>query len=228
MSEELKPMDEIRAYMREREQSTAEQVLSEKTAKEKPETQAVVAVEETKKAISDLSVADIKIKIDENRSMEEQAEDIVGAMATANAVQDKETARELTEMKSEELLAKAETKKKQAQTEETKAEVAKQEANRTKNEAVLQTFGINKHLPDWLLKIMVVLFSPVYVLLTILIGIPCGFVKVIIDNIDNILVRYETADDKNRPKIKATIWILLILGILAGVAFIVLTALGKI
>ena len=228
MSEELKPMDEIRAYMREHEQSTAEQVLSEKTAKEKPETQAVVMVEETKKAISDLSVADIKIKIDENKSMEEQAEDIVGAMATANAVQDKETARELTEMKSEELLAKAETKKKQEQTEETKAEVAKQEANRTKNEAVLQTFGINKHLPDWLLKIMVVLFSPVYVLLTILIGIPCGFVKVIIDNIDNILVRYETADDKNRPKIKATIWILLILGILAGVAFIVLKALGKI
>ena len=63
-----------------------------------------------------------------------------------------------TEKKSEELKAKAETKRIQASTEETNAVVSQQEANRIKNEAVLQTFGINKHLPDWLLKIMVFLF----------------------------------------------------------------------
>ena len=227
MSEKPMPMDEIRAYVKEHEQSTAQEETTRETAKETPKTQ-VVALDETKKAITDLSVSDIKMKIDESKSMEQQAEDIVGAMATAKAVQDEQTAKELTEKKSEELLAKAEAKKKQAQTAETKAEVEKQEANRSKNEAVLQTFGINKHLPDWLLKIMVVLFSPIYIVLTIVIGVPCGVVKVLIDNIDNILVRYENADDKNRPKIKVTVWVLLVLLVLASISLIILKSIGKI
>ena len=228
MSEKPMSMDDIRAYVKEHEQSTAQEETTKKTSKETPKTKAVVAIDETKKAITDLSVSDIKMRIDENKSMEQQAEDIVGAMATAKAVQDEQTAKELTEKKSEELLAKAEAKKKQAQTAETKAEVEKQEANRSKNEAVLQTFGINKHLPDWLLKIMVVLFSPIYIVLTIGIGVPCGVVKVLIDNIDNILVRYENADDKNRPKIKVTVWVLLVLLVLGSIALIILNCLGKI
>lgn len=228
MNEKLKSMDEIRAYMKEREQSTDQEEKTKETVKETIKTKSVVAVDESKKPITDLSVSDIKMKIDENKSMEQQAEDIVGAMATAKAVQDEKTAKELTEKKSEELLAKAEAKKKQAQTAETKAQVEKQEANRSKNEAVLQTFGINKHLPDWLLWIMVVIFSPIYIALTIIIGVPCGVIKVFIDDIDNILVRYERADEKNKPKIKVTVWIFLVFLVLAGISLVVLKCIGKI
>ena len=202
MNEELTPMDEIRAY-----------VESKKDEPAKEETTAVAEVKEGK-SITELSANDIKIKLDESKSMEAQAEDVVGAIATAKAVQDENVAKELSDKKAEELIAKAEAKKKAAQTAETKAEVEKQEANRRKNEAVLQTFGINKHLPDWLLNVMVLLFSPIYIVLTIIIGIPCGVVKVLIDDIDNILVTYENAEAQGKRKIKATVWLLLILALI--------------
>ena len=53
----------------------------------------------TQKAISQVGVEDIQLTLDKTRSLEEQANDIVGAMATARAVQDEETAEELAEFK---------------------------------------------------------------------------------------------------------------------------------
>ena len=162
------------------------------------------------KSITELSAKDITYKVDTEKSFEQQAEDIVGAMATAKAVSDKTTAEDIAEKKSQELKTKAETKLKDAQTQDIKATTEMQEAKRQKYEAVLETFGIKKHLPDYLLQIMVWLFTPIYIVLAIIIGIPCGVIKVLIDNIDNILVRYEKAETTNKPKIKVTIWILLI------------------
>ena len=216
MDEKEMSMDEIRAY-----------VESRKDEPTKEETTAIAEVKEGK-SITELSANDIKIRIDENKSMEAQAEDVVGAIAIAKAVQDENVAKELSDKKAEELIAKAEAKKKEAQTAETKAEVEKQEANRRKNEAVLQTFGINKHLPDWLLQVMVLIFSPIYIGLTVLIGIPCGVVKVLIDDIDNILLTYENAESQGKRKIKATVWITLILVILGITAFVLLKIFEKI
>jgi hypothetical protein len=68
---------------------------------------------------------------------------------------------------------------------------------------------------------MVFIFSPVYVVLTVIIGVPCGVVKVLIDNIDNILVRYESAEETNKPKIKVTVWIVLV-GLILGITALVL------
>ena len=181
-----------------------------------------------RKSLSDIDVDDIKLTLDHSKSYEEQAEDVISAMATASAVQDIKTAQNIADKKAEELKAKADEKLKKAQTNQTNAEVANQEANRQKNEAVLSTFGITKHLPDWLLKIMVVLFSPIYIVLTIVIGIPCGVVKVLIDNIDNILVRYENAKTTFKPKIKVTVWIVLVLAVLGGIALTVLKVTGNI
>lgn len=194
---------------------------------EKVEEKHELQIEETK-SLNEVNVGDIQFKLNTNKSYEEQAEDVVGAMATASAVKDEETAKDIAGKKAEELKAKASKKLKQAQAEELGAEADKQEAERKKNEAVLLTFGITKHLPDWLLKIMVVIFSPIFVLLTIIIGVPCGIVKVLIDNIDNILVRYEKADATNKPKIKVTVWIVLMGLLVCIVAFVVLKATGVI
>lgn len=209
-------MEEIRAYV-EKQKEESQENKEDKTA-------SVVEVREERKSITEISAKDIKVKFDDSKSMEEQAEDVVGAMATANAVQDEQTAKALTDKKAEELLAKAETKKKEAKTAETEAEVRQQEANRSKYEAVLQTFCINKHLPDWLLKIMVIIFSPIFIALSLVIGIPCGAVKVLIDNIDNILVTYENAESKGKRKIKATVWIAIIIAVLVATAITVLKA----
>lgn len=219
MNEPLKSLDEIKRLMDEKDK--AEQ---EHESLETEQNNAVLAVENECKAITEISANDIKLKIDESKSMEQQAEDVVGAMATAKAVQDEETAKALTDKKAEELLAKAEAKKKEAKTAETKAEVKLQEANRSKNEAVLQTFGINKHLPDWLLKIMVVLFAPIYIVLSFIIGVPCGVIKFLIDDIDNILVTYENAEAQGKRKIKVTVWIAFISMLVVAIGYIVLKA----
>ena len=182
--------------------------------------------EASTKAITDLSAKDIMVTIDKTKSLEDQAEDLVGAMATAKAVNDGKTAEDIAQKKSEELKTKAEIKLKDAQTKDIKATTEMQEAKRQKYEAVLETFGIKKHLPDYLLHIMVWLFTPIYILLTIAIGIPCGLVKVLIDNIDNILVRYENSETKNKPKIKVTVWIMLIVAIAIVVTIIILNLIG--
>ena len=44
--------------------------------------------EEKKKSIDKISVGDIKIKLDDKKSIESQAEDVVGAMVTASAIND--------------------------------------------------------------------------------------------------------------------------------------------
>lgn len=209
------PMDEIRAYMKEREQSTAKEETTQQMANETHKTQAVVAVDETKKAITDLSVSDIKMRIDENKSMEQQAEDIVGAMATAKAVQDEQTAKELTEKKSEELLAKAEAKKKQAEAESIRAETDKQIEQRKLYEAVLEHFGVKKHLPFWLMIILTTVLSPLYIVMVIAIGTPFAVGKTVMDGLDSLVCRYEAVDEKCKPRIRKSIVVLLIaLGVL--------------
>lgn len=180
------------------------------------------------KSIDDFSVTDIKMTLDTKKSYEDQAADVVGAMATARAVQDEKVAQELSDRKADELKARASQKAKKAAAEEINAETDKQEAERKLYEAVLETFGIKKHLPKWLMHIMVMIFTPVYVVLSLFIGVPCGCVKTIIDNIDNIICRYESADQTSKPKIKVTIIILFVVIILAAAALITLACLNKI
>lgn len=222
MNEKLTPMDEIRAYMKEREQSTAQEETKQEPAKETPKIQAVVAVDETKKSITDLSVSDIKMHIDENKSMEQQAEDIVGAMATAKAVQDEHTAKELTEKKSEELLAKAEAKKKKAEAESIKAETDKQIEQRKLYEAVLEHFGVKKHLPFWLMVILTTVLSPLYVVMVIFIGTPFAVGKTVMDGLDSLVCRYEAVDEKCKPRIRKSILVLLIVLVVGAICLTIL------
>ena len=175
-----------------------------------------------KKSITDLSANDITVAIDHSKSMEQQAEDIVGAMATARAVEDEQTAKELTENKAEELKAKAKAKEKKAETERVRATTEQQKAQREHYEAVLETFGIFKHLPKWLMVALVFIFSPIYIFLNVLIGIPCGFVKVLIINIDGILTRFEEANETRKPKIRLTVWLILGIVIVGIIGYIVL------
>lgn len=179
--------------------------------------------ESERKSITDLSAQDIKMSIDPTKSVAEQAEDVVSAIATARAVSSAETANEITDNKAKELRVKAQTKEKQAETESIRATTEHQKAERDRYEAVLETFGVFKHLPSWLMKILVFIFSPIYIAMNILIGVPCGFVKVLIANVDCIFTRYDDADDKRKPKIRITVWILLALIVLACVTVVLLS-----
>lgn len=181
--------------------------------------------EEKKKSIDKISVADIKIKLDDNKSIESQAEDVVGAMVTASAITDKNIKSALTDKKAEELVNKANEKATKAKKVAIDAETELQKAERDLYEAVLNTFGIYKHLPRGLMKTLVWIFSPLYTIISLLIGIPCGFCKILIDNLDGIVCRYDKTGDVVKPKIKTIFWIVFALIIVGAICLTVLACL---
>ena len=192
------------------------------------EKKALELVENNKKPITDISASDIKFSVDTSKSMEDQAEDVVGAIATANAVQDEKVAKDLTDKKADELRAKAEARKRKAEAENIKAETERQKEKRTLYEAVLGRFLIKDHLPVWLMVITTVVLSPIYLLLVLTINVPFGILGAIMDGLDVLVCRYEAVDEKCKPKVRTTIWILLIAVTISTIAFIVLKVFGKI
>lgn len=181
--------------------------------------------EDKKKSIDEISVSDIKIKLDDHKSIESQAEDVVGAMVTASAINDDKVKEALTNKKAEELVNRAEEKASKAKTQSINAETELQKAERDLYEAVLNTFGIYKHLPRGLMKALVWIFSPLFVVISLLIGIPCGFVKIIIDNLDGIICRYDKTGDGVKPKIKIVFWVILGLLVVGAICLTVLACL---
>lgn len=181
--------------------------------------------EDKKKSIDKISVSDIKIKLDDSKSIESQAEDVVGAMVTASAINDDKIKTALTDKKAEELVNRAEEKASRAKTQSINAETELQKAERDLYEAVLNTFGIYKHLPRGLMKTLVWIFSPLFVIISLLIGIPCGFAKIIIDNLDGIICRYDKTGDGVKPKIKIVFWVILGLLVVGAICLTVLACL---
>lgn len=174
------------------------------------------------KSIDQISVSDIKMKIDNEKDVEAQAKDVVGALATVSAIQDEGVRKEITDKKAEELVHEAEKKANEAKEQAINAETEVQKAQRNLYEAVLNTFGIYKHLPRGLMKILVWIFSPIYVALSLIIGLPCGFAKVLIDNLDGIVCRYEKTEDGVKPKLKVIFWIIFALAIVTAICLTVL------
>ena len=184
-----------------------------------------ITVPMERKSIDDVSIKDIKISLDGNKSVTDQAEDVVGAMSIAEAIKNEPVKTALRDKKAEELVNKAEKKATDARATAIKAETELQKAERELYESVLVTFGIHKHLPRGLMKLMVYILSPIYITISLLIGIPCGLVNILINNIDGIICRYEQTNNGVKPKIKTIFWILLILAALGGICLTVLACL---
>lgn len=187
----------------------AERQKAERKVDSEPKVQEVQNVPATteEKSLSDLKVEDIKVTLDKNKNYEEQAETIAGAMSVVGALNDDDTRQDLIDKKGEELKAKAESKVNTAKAQAKEAETKEQKAERTLYEAVLETFGIYKHLPRWLMKIVVGLLTPFYLILVILIGIPTGAVKFFVDCLDGIFVRYEAIEQQTKPRVKVITWV---------------------
>lgn len=200
--------------------------ITQASQQEEMQMMAVGTFEE--KALTEINFDDIKFKLDTSKDFEHQVEDVLGGVVIASAVQDQNVQKELKEKKAEELVNKAKKKASDAQKQAIESETEVQKAERTLYEAVLQTFGIFKHLPRFLMKVLVWILSPLYVVLTLIIGIPCAFVKIIIDNLDGIICRYEITKDGTKPKIKVISWMLFSIVVLGIIALTVLACLGKI
>lgn len=199
----------------------------EKEQEQKQET-AVQVANTTEKSIADVTLKDVHFKLNTDKTYEEQAEDVVGAMATAKAVEDKGTVDALASAKQSELIDKQYTKVKQAKKQSIEAETEIQKAEWDTYKVLFDTFNINSHLPKWLQKIVVSILTPFYLVFVLAIKVPCGFVRMLIDGIDGIICRYERADERTRPRIKVTVWIIfalivasaVVLGTLGGLKII--------
>lgn len=178
-----------------------------------------------KLAFKDYKLENIEAEVDTTKSFSQQVEEFVDVNATMAAAQDKGTQDILTQQKKEQLIGKATVKVKEVQKEAIEAETDIQKAKREKYQLLFDTFGVSDHIPDWLLKVLMVIFAPFYILYVIVIGIPSGFVRFLIDCVDGILVRYDNAEDTRKPKIKVTVWILLSLIIVGAVCLTTLKCL---
>jgi len=209
--------EEIEKLIAERQQAKEEQTKNE-------------LVEVKKKSINEISLSDVKVTLNSNQDYNQQVKDVVGAMSKADAIKDENTnVREnLKTLAGQELLGEAQAQMKEAQKKVVQAETEVQKAEREAYEGVLETFGFFKHLPHWLTKIIVTALTPFFILIGFVVGIPCGFIKIVIDNIDGIIVRYKKSDDYSKPKIKVSIWILLALAVVCVICLTVLKCLGKI
>lgn len=195
---------------------------------EQEQEKAVALTNMTDKSIADVSLSDIRFKLDTTQSYEEQAKDAVNAMATAKAVKDQNTVDALAKGKQDELIGEQQAKIKKTQKDLKDSETELQKAEFDSNKTLFDTFNIVSHLPKWLQMIVVPLLTPFYLIGVLVIKVPCGFVRMLIDGIDGIICRYEKADERTRPRIKVTVWIIfglvvaasITLGVLAGLKII--------
>lgn len=197
----------------------------EESQKKTDETMPAI-INDVGKAITDINVSDVKMRLDENKSASEQVKDIVDITATIAAVQDKQTSNTLKDAKSEELIEEGRAKKSAAEAGRIHSETDVQKEKREMYEEVLELFGIDKHLPNWLMKIVVVMLTPFYIILLLAIGVPTGIVKFLIDGVDKIFVRYDEVGKERKPQVKVITWILLAIIICGTVALTTLKCLN--
>lgn len=202
-----------------------EQEQAEAKAKEKT-IQSVVQTSD--KSIADVSLKDVKFRLNTNQTYEEQAKDVVNVIATVKAVEDEATVQALAKGKQDELIGEQQSKVKKTQKDFINAQTEVQKAEYDSNKALFDTFNIISHLPKWLQMIVVPLLTPFYLIGVLVIKVPCGFVRMLIDGVDGIICRYEKADERTRPRIKVTVWIIfglavacaITLGVLGGLKII--------
>lgn len=202
-----------------------EQEQAEAKAKEKT----IQSVAQTSdKSIADVSLKDVKFRLNTNQTYEEQAKDVVNVIATVKAVEDEATVQALAKGKQDELIGEQQSKVKKTQKDFINAQTEVQKAEYDSNKALFDTFNIISHLPKWLQMIVVPLLTPFYLIGVLVIKVPCGFVRMLIDGVDGIICRYEKADERTRPRIKVTVWIIfglavacaITLGVLGGLKII--------
>lgn len=218
-------MDEIRKVVKDAcneepiEKSTGS---GQKNSEKSTDTPAIYS----EKSISEISMDDIKVKLDTNKTYEEQAIDVAEMGAVVQAVADETVRGEMAKSKGEELIEKGKAKATRERSNRIKQETDEQKSKRDLYQALLETFGAYKHYPDWLMKIIVGMFTIPYLILLFCIGLPTGIIRYTVECVDNILVRYEEVDDKRKPKIRTIVWVVLALGGVCAIVFPLLKRFG--
>lgn len=167
-------------------------------------------------------LAQMSVRFDEKQSASEQIAEAAEIAATFEAVKDEEVQKKMATAKGEQLVENVKAKAADSRADRVKAETEEQKAKREQNEAMLGIFNADKHYPEWFRKIVIIMFTPFYLILLFAIGVPTGILRFTLDCIDGILVRYESVDEKRRPKVRVTFWVLLLSALIIAIVLPVL------
>lgn len=185
---------------------------------EKSESSTDVAVKEDGKPI--LKTPDLKPPaLDETKSYSEQAKDLVGVMATQNAINDDGLVDDVTDKKKEELKANASANLKQEQAKAKHADKTLQEANYGVYEGVATYAGVKKPLPQGMQNVLFVILAMFQIVVLILVGVPTSIINIIADCIDSVIKKLASIAKSARILVIS----LLIIGVVSLVAYIIYT-----
>lgn len=162
-----------------------------KAAKEgtQSDSTAVQKVDPSKEVPATFEAPKLNPQIDRNKSLTEQAKDIVGVMATQKAIEDEGLVDDVTGLKKEELKAGATASLKKEQASSKQAEVELQKSNYGVYEGVATYAGIKRPLPRVMQNVLFTLLAIVQIIILIVVGIPTSIINIVADCIDSIVLK---------------------------------------
>ncbi len=167
---------------------TTEEIINEKAKKivegEIEPIEGEVSKKETQSQVPTL-------QINGEKTLEEQAKDLVGVKATERAINDEILTDGVTNRKKAELLSHAEAHLKKEQAENKKADILLQEANHGVYDGVATYAGIKKALPQKMQSVLFPILSAVQIIVLILIGVPISIVNIVLDSVDSVVQKMQ-------------------------------------
>ena len=162
-----------------------------------------------------VKVPTLQFEVDKTKSFNEQAKDIVGAMATAKAIEDEKLVKKVTETKKDELSSRAEADAKNEKAKTKDAEKKLQESTFGIYEGVASYIGLKRALPERMLKILMLFIQPIVGLFITLIGLPISIIAIFMDGINILAEKFADISESAKRIVKALWWIaLVVIGIL--------------
>lgn len=152
----------------------------------------------------------LNFELDKTKSFNDQAKDIVGAMATAKAIEDEKLVKDVTAAKKDELTSKAEADAKNEKAKNKDAEKKLQESTFGIYEGVASYIGLKRALPEKMLKILMAFIQPMLGLFIFAIGLPIGIIAIIMDGINVLAEKFAQISENAKRIVKALWWIALI------------------
>ena len=125
-----------------------------------------------------INVPTLQFELDKSKNFNEQAKDIVGAMATAKAIEDDKLVKNVTEAKKDELTSKAEADAKVEKAKNKEAEKTLQDKTFGIYQGVASYIGLKRPLPEKMLKYLMCLIQPIVGIFIVMIGVPIAIISI--------------------------------------------------
>ena len=162
-----------------------------------------------------VKVPTLQFEVDTSKTFSEQAKDVVGAMATAKAIQDEKLVKNVTEAKKDELSSRAEAEAKSEKAKTKDAEKKLQESTFGIYEGVASYIGLKRALPERMLKILMLFIQPIVGIFITVIGLPISIIAICMDGINVLAEKFAAISENAKRIVKALWWIaLVVIGIL--------------